>query len=128
MGRMAGGYERLEEDEETNGGQQILLDPFNGGAILSEEDCARMVGEVYGQPLPLDLAFMHPVGPRQFLARMLNNLKASYVGLGDFARALRIEEFILVLHPKDSNELRDRGMFYSRTGQRWKAIYDFQIY
>lgn len=119
----------LEEgDPRSGGGQQILLDPFNGGEIISEEDCARMVQETFGRPVPLNAAFLRPVSKKQFLIRMLNNLKASYVGQEEFEKALKIEDFIIMLNPKDWGEIRDRGALRYRNGQRWKAVYDFQTY
>ncbi|MEI6046181.1 MAG: transglutaminase-like domain-containing protein [Chloroflexota bacterium] len=125
LGRINSGHEHLEESRDD---EQILVDPFNGGAILSEDDCARLIGDAYGRRMPRDSIFIRPIGPRQFLTRMLTNLKESYVGMEDVVRALEIEEFILLLNPQDINELRHRGMLYSRNGQRWRAIYDLQLY
>lgn len=128
LGRLGMGRERLDESEKAGSGEQILLDPFNGGAVLSEEDCARIVREMYGRPMPLASVFTRPVTPRQFLTRLLTNLKTNYVSTEDFERALKFEEFMIAINPKDWSEIRDRGALRYRMGQRWKAISDFQTY
>lgn len=128
LGRLNQGRERREDNDNSEAGEQILLDPFNGGAVLSEEDCARIVQEMYGRPMSLAKVFLQAVTPRQFLTRMLTNLKANYVSTEDFERALKIEEFMVAVNPKDWSEIRDRGALRYRLGQRWKAIGDFQTY
>jgi regulator of sirC expression with transglutaminase-like and TPR domain len=116
------------KDEFSHKAEQILLDPFNGGTILSEEDCARLVTEIYRRPMPLTPVFMRPVTNKQFITRMLNNLKTAYVEQEDFHRALRVEKMLLMLDPQDWEEIRDRGAIHFRAGHYWKAIYDFQNY
>jgi regulator of sirC expression with transglutaminase-like and TPR domain len=127
LGKLNPGREAYEESA-APGHEPILIDPFNGGAILTEEDCVRLVREVYGRPVPLSSVFMRPATPRQFLTRMLSNLKSSYVASEAFDKALKIEEFMIAIQPKDWSEIRDRGALRYRLGQRWRAIYDFQTY
>jgi regulator of sirC expression with transglutaminase-like and TPR domain len=115
-------------DEYYNRTEQILLDPFNGGTSLSEEDCARMVNEIYHRPMSLTPVFMRPVTKKQFITRMLNNLKTCYVEQEDFQRALRVERMLMAVSPEDWDEVRDRGAIHFRAGKYWKAIYDFQSY
>jgi regulator of sirC expression with transglutaminase-like and TPR domain len=123
----AGAPERPAEQRPENE-KDILLDPFNAGAILTMEDCARLVQEIYGNPVPLLQSFFHPINNRQFLTRMLNNLKTSYITIQDFEKALLIEQFLVVLNPIDYEEIRDRGAINYRVGNRWRAILDFQNY
>ncbi len=114
---------RPEESEED-----ILLDPFNEGAILTVEDCARMVQELYGRPMPMLQSFLRPVNNRAFLMRMLTNLKSNYLTDRDFERALRVEQFLLALNPNDWEEIRDRGVLSYQSGQRLRAMIDMQNY
>ncbi|NWJ47655.1 MAG: tetratricopeptide repeat protein [Chloroflexi bacterium] len=121
---------RWEHGAESGANQQedILLDPFNEGSILTLEDCVRLVGEIFGNPVPLVQSFLNPVSNRAFLSRMLNNLKSSYINFEDFERALAIEEFLTVLNPEDWEEIRDRGAIKNRMEHRWQAILDYQKY
>jgi regulator of sirC expression with transglutaminase-like and TPR domain len=127
------GLENLERQEEavySSGGSnnEILLDPFNGGTILSEEDCIDLVRERYGRVLPLQPLFTRPVTNRQFLVRMLNNIKASCIGEEDYVRALQMQECLVILTPNSPEEHRDRGVLYFRTGELGPAIVDFRYY
>jgi regulator of sirC expression with transglutaminase-like and TPR domain len=56
-------------------GEEFFIDPYNGGMILSYEDCRRylrIVGVDYNP------AFLEPVPNRQIVARMLRNLAEIY--------------------------------------------------
>jgi len=127
LGRFMG-RETSDENNSNEEGNQILLDPFNAGAILSPEDCAEMMRQLYGRPLPMLSLYLRAINPRQFLSRMLNNLKAAYIAEKDFVRALKIEDFILILNPQEWSEVRDRGVLRYQNGQSWRAIYDLQTY
>ncbi|MDB5079649.1 MAG: hypothetical protein JWP00_1573 [Chloroflexi bacterium] len=131
--RLNSGLENLERQEEvsrpsTGPNSDILLDPFNGGTILSEEDCVDLVRERYGRVLPLQPLFTRPVTNRQFLMRMLNNIKASCISDEDYVRALEIQECLVMLHPQSPEEKRDRGVLYLRNGELGPAILDFKYY
>lgn len=122
--------ERQEEAAHASGSpnNEILLDPFNGGTILSEEDCIDLVRERYGRVLPLQPLFTRPVTNRQFLVRMLNNIKASCIGEEDYVRALQMQECLVILNPNSPEERRDRGVLYLRTGEIGPAVVDFRFY
>jgi regulator of sirC expression with transglutaminase-like and TPR domain len=86
-----------------------LLDPFHGGVVLSEADCAARLRQLYGDRARLDPAHLEPVTTQQILGRMLANLKGIYMGQRDWGRALAAVERILLLRPGDPAELRDLG-------------------
>ncbi len=106
----------------------ILLDPFNGGTILTEEECITLVFERYGRMMPLRQAFARPVTNRQFLMRMINNLKAITISEQDYQRGLQLQESLVRLNPDSPEEKRDRGVLYARNGQNGLAIVDLQTY
>lgn len=106
----------------------ILLDPFNGGNILTEEECAELVRERYGRAMPLSGAFSRAVSNKQFLIRMLNNLKVNCLNEKDFEAALQIQEALIMLNPESPEEKRDRGLLYLRSGRMGRAISDLQYY
>lgn len=127
------GLTKLLQSAEDIDGQvdetvDILIDPFSKGEILSEEDCIRRIREVYGRTAPFLATFMRPVKSRQFLMRMLSNLRANYTQQPDFERAMRIQEFMIVLSPGDYSEIRDRGAIHFRLGHFWAAIRDMRSY
>ncbi len=103
-------------------GQVIYLDPFHGGAILSEADCRERVRVLTDGKLPFNEAFLDPVNARYILTRMLNNLKNFYAAAGDFYRASKVVERLLVMNPGDPNETRNLGLLYGLLGKRRQAL------
>lgn len=124
MARLLQPAEDTDEEEAIT----ILIDPFNKGDIISEEDCIDQLRQLYGRNAPFLSTFMRPVTNHQFLTRLLNNLKTNYSRAEDFERTLRIEQFIIALNPSDWSEIRDRGAIHFRLGHFWSAIHDMRSY
>jgi regulator of sirC expression with transglutaminase-like and TPR domain len=53
----------------------ILLDPFEGGRLLSEGECVERFRAAQGPSAPFDPGYLEPVGTVAILARVLNNLR-----------------------------------------------------
>ena len=102
-------------------GQVLYLDPFHGGLPLTKDDCRARVSQITDGKLPFNEAFLQPVGGRYILARMLNNLKNHYASTSDFARAAKVVERLLVLHPDDPTETRNLGLIYGSLGKKRQA-------
>src|SRR6266542_87051 len=112
----------------VEGSREELFDPFHGGRRLSRSDCERLVEQVTGQSFratPATLVAL-PLGP--MVARMLNNLKAVYLQSADFARAVRVMERLLQLHPADAVQRRDLGASLLHAGRPGKAIDQLNAY
>ena len=62
------------------------------------------------------------------LARMLNNLKGSYVRRHDFTRVLTLIQLALLVEPESSQQLHDRGMIYFLMRRYQEAQADFKTY
>jgi len=96
-------------------GGELVLDPYDSGRSLSEEDLrerlARFTGEQAAQTLPLE-DLLESASPRQILARLLRNLKAIYLEAKDLDRALAVMNRLVVLLPDVPEERRDRGLVY----------------
>jgi regulator of sirC expression with transglutaminase-like and TPR domain len=106
----------------------LLIDPFAGGAILDEAACAARLRELYDPSVRLRPAMLAPVGPRAIVFRMLNNLKGIYARLGDWPRAVRTIDLLLLVEPGASAEYRDRGAAHLRNGDLRRARDDFEHY
>lgn len=98
-------------------GGELVLDPFDRGRSLSEEDLrerlARFTGEQAAQTLPLE-DLLESASPRQILARLLRNLKAIYLEAKQFDQALAVMNRLVVLLPDVPEERRDRGMVFAQ--------------
>lgn len=57
----------------------VLIDPFDGGRLLSESMCQERFHAMQGPAAPWDPAFLDPVGPRAIVARMLANLRGVHL-------------------------------------------------
>jgi regulator of sirC expression with transglutaminase-like and TPR domain len=108
--------------------EEILIDPFNGGALLSHADCQRLLDKVYQGKVAFESRFLATVGTRQILTRMLNNLKAIYFKKQEFATALSVVERLLILDPGTATEVRDRGLLLSQLKRYSEATADLERY
>jgi regulator of sirC expression with transglutaminase-like and TPR domain len=54
-------------------GHSILIDAFERGSIVTEEDCRQKLDSIYSGHVALQPEFLLPVTRRQMLTRMLNN-------------------------------------------------------
>jgi regulator of sirC expression with transglutaminase-like and TPR domain len=108
-------------------GPEVFIDAFDGGALLSREECAaRFQGGPTAQAL--DPRWFQAVTPRQILGRMLQNLKQIYVEQGDDVRAYGVVDRLVMLTPDAVEELRDRGLISARLGLRPAAARDLSAY
>jgi len=106
----------------------IYVDAFNQGEILFPQDCAERLAQIYGQPVQMRPEFFEAVSPKQFLARMLTNLKVIYINRGEESKALGAIERILLLFPEAAIERRDRGVLYYQQGRWTEARQDLESY
>jgi regulator of sirC expression with transglutaminase-like and TPR domain len=108
--------------------EQILIDPYHGGRILSADDCEAVVQRVTGiafEASPVTLAAA-PLG--LIVSRMLTNLKTIYLRNQDWQRAIRIMERLRSLQPEDVVLCRDLGVALVRNRQPGKAINHLRHY
>jgi regulator of sirC expression with transglutaminase-like and TPR domain len=109
-------------------GRTLMIDPFNGGRLITEEDCRQLVARSTGRKTLFRREHLRPVDERAMLARMLLNLKHVYVEQKDYARALDAVDRLLLLNPTDPAELRDRGFIKAHLGRPGAAIADLESY
>lgn len=107
---------------------EIFVDAFNGGEVMFPQDCQERLSQIYQQSVTLKPEFLDVVSKRQFLARMLTNLKYIYLQQQNLAKSLSVVERILLLFPGVSLELRDRGLLYYQLGHFTQAVEDLQTY
>ena len=110
------------------GDSQILLDPFNAGALLTPETCEALVGRVLGRKVALKPEHFAAVNRRQFLARMLANLKGIYWQREAWGRVVGVIDRLLVLDPKAAGEWRDRGVAWTKLGEIRRGLVDWERY
>ena len=110
------------------GDSQMLLDPFNGGALVTPEECEELVGGVLGRKVTLQAEHYAPVTGRQIVTRMLANLKGAYWRREQWDRVVGAIDRLLVLDPKAAGEWRDRGVAWSNLGEVRRGLGDWERY
>lgn len=107
----------------------LYINPFEGGALLSEQDCRERIRHMsHGKIARLPRHFFEPVTPKQLLVRMLGNLKNIYLHKEDYTKALLTSDYILLLIPDATRELRDRGSIHLQLKHYARALHDFKMY
>lgn len=106
----------------------IVIDPFNRGAILGEAQCRELLRQVAGDEAVFDRRMLAAVGKRTILLRMLNNLKHLYVGMRSFPQARDVVDLLLALDPLATTELRDRGLIAYQLDDYARALRDLEAY
>ena len=106
----------------------VLLDPFNGGAVLTMDGAHKVVARAVGRSVKLTEENFLPCSRRQILARMLNNLKAIYVSRREWPKALETTECLLAVDADCPAHLRDRGSVLVKLGQFHRGLADWERY
>ncbi|HKB07934.1 MAG TPA: transglutaminase-like domain-containing protein, partial [Candidatus Polarisedimenticolia bacterium] len=106
----------------------VLIDPFNRGQILTEQECARLLLEMYGGKMAFRPELLKRARNREILQRMIHNLKWIYHRQRDFHMALRIQQLLLCTAPDRPEEIRDRGMIHFRLALFAQAAADLETY
>ena len=89
---------------------EVFFDPFNGGKILTENDCREKVEEMYQGRVLFHPSFLQAFTKKQILSRMLQNLKGVYFNTGELNKAFEVIERLILLNPDAMEEIRDRGL------------------
>ena len=89
---------------------EILIDPWDGGRVLTRAECQAILDQVYGGAVMLREHHLRSCEKRQMLARLLAHLKSSYRSRGDLQAAASAADRLLVLDENDPYELRDRAV------------------
>jgi regulator of sirC expression with transglutaminase-like and TPR domain len=109
-------------------GRSILIDAFDRGSIVTEEDCRQKLDSIYAGQVALQPEFLLPVTRRQMLTRMLNNLRSVYLSQRDFRRALQVVDLILVIYPRSPEDMKQRAVLRYNLNDYRGALSDFEEY
>jgi regulator of sirC expression with transglutaminase-like and TPR domain len=118
----------LRAPEGGPGDRPLILDPFDRGRELGELDCRALLTELMGDESHYSADLLRPCSARQMLARMLNNLKRTYVEMRSFPQAYAATDMILAVDPTLLPELRDRGLLAYHLDDYPSALRDLEDY
>ena len=109
-------------------GTPVIVDPFHGGAILSEVECESLLHKYSGSDAAFDQRLLARATKQEILVRMLVNLKRLYVGMRSFPQAHAITRLLLGIDPAATTELRDRGLLSYHLHDYAAALRDLEAY
>jgi regulator of sirC expression with transglutaminase-like and TPR domain len=109
-------------------GHSILIDAFERGSIVTEDDCRQKLDSIYSGQVTLQPEFLLPVTRRQMLTRILNNLRSIYLSQRDFRRAVQVVDLILVIYPRSPEDMKQRAVLRYNLNDFRGALSDFEEY
>ena len=110
------------------GREDLIVDPFHAGALLSEVDCRHLLREHVGDEAAFDRALLATATRQHIVVRMLVNLKRLYVRMRSFPQARAIADLLLAVDPSALSELRDRGLLAYHMEDFAAALRDLEAY
>ena len=112
----------------ASAGDDIIIDPFHGGALLSEYDCRQLLRNHVGDEVAFDASLLAPATRHDIVVRMLVNLKRLYVRMRSFPQARFVSTLLLTADPSAVHELRDRGLLAYHLEDFSSALKDLEEY
>lgn len=100
----------------------IVVDPFDGGRVLSNLELQKILDGVYGGGVRLREHHLRSFSRREILARELAQLKAAYLAQRDLQRAAASVDRLLILDDRDAYEVHDRAGIAMQMHQYAQAI------
>ena len=105
----------------------LIIDAFHGGALLSEHDLVRRYGQAE-EDSDVPSRLLARAAKPQILARMLLNLQRVYVQMHSYPQARDATELLLAVNPSALDALRERGMLAYQLNDLSGALRDLLAY
>ncbi len=109
-------------------GEEIILDPFNDGKLLTMDDLNDILFQNYGDEVKFSPDYLNEIQPEKILIRITRNLKNSYVQSYAYDMAMRCINMTLALEPISSEEIRDKGILEERLLNHDEALTNLNQY
>ena len=106
----------------------IVVDPFDGGRVLTNVELQQLLDEVFGGGVRLREHHLRSFTAKEILARELAHLKSAYLARRDLQHAAASIDRLLILDANDAYELRDRAAVAMQLHAYGTAIECFERY
>ena len=97
-------------------GALMLVDPFNGGRILTPDEAHDRIQEMFGAEAEWSEEMLRPASNRHWLTRILQNLLNVFGSANQFADVAAVLEMEMLLWPNHHHLQRDLGLVLARCG------------
>ena len=110
------------------GGAARVIDPFHGGNVLDAAGLRGLLKATSGIEAELEPGHWQPVGNRDVLVRLQNNVRTRCVQGGDIERALGAVEAMLLFAPEHAHLWREAGALNIKLDNLGAAIEALEHY
>jgi regulator of sirC expression with transglutaminase-like and TPR domain len=97
-------------------GQQMLIDPFAQGRVLTTDEAHSRMQEMFGPDVEWSDDLVRPASNRHWLTRMLQNLLNIFGSTDHYADVAAVLELEMLLWPDQNHLQRDLGLVLARCG------------
>ena len=94
----------------------MLVDPFNGGRILTPDEAHDRIQEMFGEEAEWSEEMLRPASNRHWITRILQNLLNVFGSANQFADVAAVLEMEMLLWPNHHHLQRDLGLVLARCG------------
>lgn len=109
-----------------SGSEQIFVDPYHGGGLLSRKECLALAIRGHkpssSTSIALSSRLLPSCGNRSTLRRLLTNLKLNHAKKRDYGRSLAAAERIQLLDPQNWRNLSDLARLQAEVGDFNRAV------
>ena len=109
-------------------GQDLYLDPFNAGNLLTADGCRGLVYDLFGERMSWSGDFLVPCTKYDFLFRLLNNLRVIYEQNQDYSKALGVIQRMRIVSPDLPSLYRDLARCHYHQQEYRLAIRNLEYY
>jgi len=103
-------------------GDYALIDPFEKGRIVDEEDLRKIFFRTHGQTMPEHFNVIQLLSDRNVLVRLQNNIKIQALGAGNKERAIEILQSINLITPFNLEFLSELAVLEASRGHINSAV------
>ncbi|TWB22554.1 regulator of sirC expression with transglutaminase-like and TPR domain [Nitrospirillum amazonense] len=111
-----------------HGGDRAIIDPFGGGRVLSVVDLRDLIKQTSGAAAELEPDHYAPVGNRDVLLRLHNNVKLLHMRGERPDLAAEAVEAMLLMAPGQVPLWRESGLLQAQLGHITTAISAFETF
>ena len=105
-----------------------FIDPFHSGSIISRQEAIALFNRITANRQQWNESFLDPITNREFIIRMLRNLKAAHLKINDLSQTVKVLDMLVAINPAVIEERRDRGLIHYQLGNRAQALADLKFF
>ena len=106
----------VHDGSEATDDHSILIDPFERGRVLSEDEARARVATQFGDGVEWSSEVLRPVSHRHWLTRMLQNLLNLFGAQDRFSDVAAMIEMEMLIWPDQPQLQRDLALVLARCG------------